>query len=443
MALRKPAQFNTALGTYHTIDVMGEGGSGRVFLVKNSKGDRFAIKCLFPELVTSGRLSRFRNELRFLQRTTHPNILPVLDTGLIAIEVTSTPFFVMPYFPLTLRKIIDSGTSNEQYLEYFSKILDGLEVAHRKEIWHRDLKPENILVDPSNFSLVIADFGIAHFSAEELYTVVETQRSDRMANFQYAAPEKRRRGHIVDQRADIYALGLILNEMYTKEIPIGTEYKPISELAPGFSYLDIVVDRMIRQSPGQRPSSTNEVRLEISSARQAQYAPVAESKQSNEPATRPHPILQYRAEVDCVGRIDDYENRTVLSISAGLSYSIMIPAIEKQKALVHTKDIHPNWGRTRIHVYLYSVLLFLLIRGHIKKLDSVVIDIEYSGYEPEIKGLLLQLLRWQGISVSKDRVLLKRLDRTSAARQMASRVYKGVADPDLILTAKQVAEVAK
>lgn len=77
-------------------------------------------------------------------------------------------------------------------------------------MWHRDLKPENILHDPIENRLVVSDFGIAHFTAELMHTLVETKLAERLANFHYAAPEQRRPGGLVDHRADIYALGLIL-----------------------------------------------------------------------------------------------------------------------------------------------------------------------------------------------------------------------------------------
>ena len=132
-----------------------------------------------------------------------------------------------------------------------------------KNVVHRDLKPENILYDHDSNTLLIADFGIAWFAEDELYTAVETKDNGRLANFQYAAPEQRDRGAQVDQRADIYSLACILNEMFTPEIPYGTAYKAIGAVAPDFEYLDEVVDQMLRRGPEERQTNIGEVKNQL------------------------------------------------------------------------------------------------------------------------------------------------------------------------------------
>ena len=156
-----------------------------------------------------------------------------------------------------------AGIAQEKVLFYFGQILNGIEAAHLQQVIHRDLKPENILYDKQQDRLMIADFGIAHFEEEALYTSVETTPSTRLANFQYAAPEQRSRGVIVDHRADIYALGLILNEMFTKQVPHGTGYKTIGSVASDFSYLDSLVSTMLRQSVEERPAFIDMIKREL------------------------------------------------------------------------------------------------------------------------------------------------------------------------------------
>ena len=103
-------------------------------------------------------------------------------------------------------------------------------------------------------------FGIAHFAEAELATLVVTKPKARLANFQYAAPEQRIKESKVDHRSDIYALGLILNEMYTGEIIQGAGYRTIASVAPDFEYLDQLVEQMIQQNPESRPHSIDDVK---------------------------------------------------------------------------------------------------------------------------------------------------------------------------------------
>jgi len=160
-----------------------------------------------------------------------------------------------------------SPIERPKILPIFSQILDGVEAAHGQNVIHRDLKPENILFDRASETPVIADFGIAHFEEEDLFTAVETNDGRRLANFEYAAPEQCKRGKRVDHRADIYALGLILNEMFTAALARGTNYKTIASVAPQYGYLDELVSRMLCNDPADRPQTVAVVKEEIDSVR--------------------------------------------------------------------------------------------------------------------------------------------------------------------------------
>jgi serine/threonine protein kinase len=87
-----------------------------------------------------------------------------------------------------------------------------------------------------------------------------------MANFQYAAPEQRIRGGKVDGRADVYAVGLILNEMFTHTLAIGSNYKKIGNVDSGYAWLDSVVDSMLQQKPNERPFPASTVATRILAA---------------------------------------------------------------------------------------------------------------------------------------------------------------------------------
>ncbi len=260
MALKKKYTFETTFNKYTALEVIGEGGSGRIFKVLDESDDLYAIKLLDERKVTRDKIKRFRNEINFCTKYKHPNIVPIHDHGVFKVEQVSTPFYVMPLFQASLRELINDGIPPEKVLIYFDKMLSGIQAAHLRNVIHRDIKPENILYDKDFDNLLICDFGIAHFEEDDLLTAVETKDRERLANYQYASPEQRSRGQQVEIRADIYALGLILNEMFTKIVPAGSGYKTIISLYKDFEYLDDLVSDMIRQLPDDRPESIESVK---------------------------------------------------------------------------------------------------------------------------------------------------------------------------------------
>jgi len=261
--ISKPFIFTTTFATYTATHIVGEGGSGRIFGAVDDAGDTWAIKWLEPKKATKEKVKRFKNELQFCIRNKHPHILRIVDHGVLIEGEINSLFYVMPCYDGSLRDMLRAGILPDKVLIYFAQILDGVEAAHLQGVVHRDLKPENILYSRDNDSLVIADFGIAHFEEDELYTAVETKDTVRLANFQYAAPEQRSRGTEIRRLADIYALGLILNEMFTGAIVYGTGYKTIANVRPDYEYLDALVAEMIRQSPQERISSIEEIKNQL------------------------------------------------------------------------------------------------------------------------------------------------------------------------------------
>ncbi|MCI0427318.1 MAG: serine/threonine protein kinase, partial [Nitrospiraceae bacterium] len=259
----KGAVLATTFGRYTLGNAVGEGGAGRVFEAIDEAGQTFAAKLLDPAKASGEKRKRFKNEILFGIKNDHKNIIRVVDHGLYVDQKGEAPFYVMPMYSGTLRKLIETGIDRHKVLLHFSQLLDGIEAAHLQGVVHRDLKPENVLFDPDTGLLAVADFGIAQFNQEELYTLIETRATDRLANFQYVAPEQRERGQTVDHRADIYALGLMLSEMFTGEIPLGSGHKKIETVSPEYSYLDELVDQMRRQSPSERPSSIAQIKQQL------------------------------------------------------------------------------------------------------------------------------------------------------------------------------------
>jgi serine/threonine protein kinase len=259
----KPIIVETAFGIYTLNEQLGEGGAGRVYGGASADGSQVAVKILSADKVTTDKRRRFRNEITFLARNRHPNIVSVIDHGVASFKGACEPFYVMQRYDCNLRKVLPNIKPQEVF-SIFTKMLDGVEAAHLQGAVHRDLKPENILFDRNTQIPAIADFGVASFTDDIVATIVETSPAQRLANFMYAAPEQRAQRKQVGQTADIYALGLMLNEMFTSNVPHGTEYQRIGTVIAEFGFLDAIVDKMIRQAPDDRYQSIQEVKQAIS-----------------------------------------------------------------------------------------------------------------------------------------------------------------------------------
>lgn len=263
--LKKGTIVNTAFSEYVIEKQISQGGNGTVFLVHDQNNEKYALKAIDRNKTSSEKLKRFKNEIVFCENNNNPHIIKVLDHGAYTTDDKVLVFYIMPVYDQTLRGLMERGIASKEVLPIITQILSGLRFAHDKGVWHRDIKPENILIDGLG-NAIIADFGIAHFSSEDLATIVETKQTDRMANFQYAAPEQRIRGGVVNGRADIYAVGLILNEMFTHTLAIGSNYKKIGDVNTEYAWLDSVVDSMLQQTPSERLYPASSVATKILAA---------------------------------------------------------------------------------------------------------------------------------------------------------------------------------
>lgn len=239
---------------YKMLDHLADGGNGNVWKAK-CNNEIVAIKLLGrKEMEDHKKVARFNQEIKFSKKHTHKNIIRVYDSG----EFDDRLFYVMPLYDKTLRDIIQGEISISQIFNYILQICEGINFIHNKGVIHRDIKPENILLGGEE--VVIADLGIAHFENFDI-----TEKGELLANRVYAAPEQKKKGlsKEISKSVDIYALGCIINELFTKENPLGTNFMKIADKYPGLNKLDNLVDRCMRQNPDERPS-IDEVILEIS-----------------------------------------------------------------------------------------------------------------------------------------------------------------------------------
>ena len=257
--MKKPKQLRSAFFAYKVGEQIGEGGAGRVYQAERGPGDTVAVKLIDASGASGETLARFKNEYHFCSVSRHPNVIHLEDHGL---DEAGNPFVVMPLFASSLRPHV-GGMKLSAARPLISMLLDGIEAAHLLSVVHRDLKPENVLVSPDLSHLVIADFGIARFTQQDLLTLVETSHGKRLANFQYAAPEQRMKDRAVDHRADIYSVGLILNELFTGELPLATGHPRIGAADPSAAFLDDIVARALRQDPAERYASIADLKNDI------------------------------------------------------------------------------------------------------------------------------------------------------------------------------------
>jgi serine/threonine protein kinase len=208
------------LGPYQIISQIGEGGMATVYKAYQPSMDRnVAIKVLPGQLAESAEFTqRFQQEARIIAKLEHPHILPVFDYG----ESGGITYLVMRYLDAgTLRDRMENGRPLplDEIDRLFTQLADALSYAHSYGIIHRDLKPSNALID-SQGNLFLTDFGIAKLLESASPRLTQTDAI--MGTPAYISPEQAQAVK-VNQRSDIYSLGIILYEMVTGRVPFVAE----------------------------------------------------------------------------------------------------------------------------------------------------------------------------------------------------------------------------
>ncbi len=145
-----------------------------------------------------------------------------------------------------------------------------------------------------------------------------------------------------------------------------------------------------------------------------------------------------RAEVDQSGKVEKSQQDTVLAVANGIRFTIRISAREKRKVEQTLMRQKPYLTKRLIHVYVFSVLLYLLLRDRITHLDQVIIDPEYQGHEPIIKDRLMTWCRRRGIRVYADQIAFQHVGKKSPAHKAGVAVFRGEIKPDREISAEEV-----
>jgi serine/threonine protein kinase len=205
------------IANYKIISLLGEGGMGTVYLAEHEKlGRKVAIKVLLPHLVKNELVrSRFINEAKLMSSLQHPNIVILYDY----VEDKNGLSLIMEYVEgLPLDELIQEVTGpieENLAINLIKKALDGFSYAHKKGLIHRDIKPSNLVITKEN-EVKILDFGIAKLVGDAGNKLTKT--GSHIGTVYYMSPEQVR-GHELDLRSDIYALGVTFYQMLTGLCP--------------------------------------------------------------------------------------------------------------------------------------------------------------------------------------------------------------------------------
>jgi len=257
------AELEGSIPGYEKFAFIGRGGMGAVYSsYQISLARRVAIKILSPDLGEDARfLEGFQREARLLARLQHPHIITVHGSGT---TITGYLYIVMEHVEdVSLLKYLRVNQSSvTRILDIAAQVCEALEFAHKRGVLHLDIKPGNILIDQHGH-VRVADFGLA----KEIQETTRRANSDGhtgrvMGTAGYTAPEQRLPGALVDQRADVFSLGVTLYEMFTGRLPVGAFDMP-SKKAGTPKVVDKIVLRALREDPDDRYQSAADMRSAI------------------------------------------------------------------------------------------------------------------------------------------------------------------------------------
>ena len=298
------AQVAAAFPQLEIIDLIGAGGMGTVWRARQPTLNRFVALKLLPASINErdpAFAERFAREGQLLARLHHPNIVTVHDSG----RAGEFFYLLMEFVDgVNLRQAMRASRfTAQQALAIVPKICDALQYAHEEGVLHRDIKPENILLDAKG-RVKLVDFGIAKLMAQPENLFIDAQGQPKVVDFgvartrepgeadsdsgltlrgttlgtpQYMAPEQVERPAEVDNRADIYSLGVVFYELLTGELPVG-KFAPPSQRSEADPRVDGIVQQAMQKERERRQGSVGEFRTQVLS--------VTSNSHASGPATR-------------------------------------------------------------------------------------------------------------------------------------------------------------
>ncbi len=276
----------TKFGHYTIEKKLGEGGMGEVYLATDNSLERLAALKILSETFSQDaeRIQRLKQEAKAASALNHPNIITIYEIGC----TDDIEFIAMEYVKgRTLREVIEGGELTlKDAVGIAAQIAQGLGNAHRVHIVHRDIKPENIIVREDGYVRIL-DFGLAKptlmptaDNESETAKLIKTAPGVVLGSVRYMSPEQAR-GKTVDERSDVWSLGVVLYEMTTGKAPfdgetvsdtlanlIHLEPRPLVDISPDTpAELHRIVDKCLQKNVENRYQNANEVAVDLKNFR--------------------------------------------------------------------------------------------------------------------------------------------------------------------------------
>ncbi|HEU4509451.1 MAG TPA: protein kinase, partial [Pyrinomonadaceae bacterium] len=275
------------LGSYVVLDRLGAGGMGEVYLARDSRLDRtVALKVLSQDVASDKRrMQRFRQEAKVASSLNQPNILTIFEFG----ELDGLTFLATEYIDgETLRHNLHGKKLKlAEALDIAIQVLAALDAAHDAHIAHRDIKPENVMIRRRDGVVKVLDFGLAKATekrqtqaagvSDEAATEVKTAPGMIMGTVNYMSPEQAT-AKTVDERSDIWSMGVMLYEMLTGELPftgatsshtivqiLEKEPVPPSKRAAVPAELERIVLKSMAKNPNERYQTAKDMLIDLRS----------------------------------------------------------------------------------------------------------------------------------------------------------------------------------
>lgn len=290
-----PFVIGEQVGGYRIVEQRGQGGMSTVYRAYHAALDRYvALKVLHPMFKGDREfLARFQREARIVARLEHPNIVAIYDFS----EHEGTPYLVMRFVEgRTLKALLseEHPLPLPRILDILRPVCEALEYAHGQGVLHRDVKPSNVLIERDG-KVFVTDFGLAKMVQSGDATISQ----DRMIGTpQYISPEQAK-GEAVDQRTDLYSLGVVLYEMvvgrvpYTADTPFAVVHDHIFSPLPLPSRVNPAVppavEQVILKALAKAPADRYQTALEFFRSLAAAVEPLGESPVVAMPPPAPAP----------------------------------------------------------------------------------------------------------------------------------------------------------